>query len=93
MKSPDNLAEIFKAFSDPTRLRIITLLADAGNALCVNAITGKLDVTQSAVSQHLRILRHVGLVTAQRIGHHVHYSLNYEVLVKVQQDFSMLIKK
>ena len=75
-----DLAEVFRALSDPTRLRIVKLLTDAGGALCVNALAARLDVTQSAVSQHLRILRQTGLVTAHRHGRWVHYSLNTERL-------------
>jgi DNA-binding transcriptional ArsR family regulator len=44
-----------------------------GNALCVNALTDRLGVTQSAVSQHLRVLRQAGLVWAERRGSFVHY--------------------
>jgi DNA-binding transcriptional ArsR family regulator len=70
------LAEIFKALSDPTRLRLVKLLGEGGGALCVNALACRLEVTQSAVSQHLRVLRQVGLVQSDRRGYHVHYSLD-----------------
>ena len=52
-------AAIFAAFSDPTRLKLVHLLAhqEVPGAMCVNALAGKLGVTQSAVSQHLRILK------------------------------------
>jgi DNA-binding transcriptional ArsR family regulator len=48
--------------------------------LCVNALAGLLKVSQSAVSQHLRILRNIGLVKGQRRGYHVHYSIDPEAL-------------
>ena len=76
------LAEIFKALSDPTRLRLIKLLNDCkpgvckGGPLCVNALAHQLGVTQSAVSQHLRILRHAGLVRGARKGSFMHYALD-----------------
>jgi ArsR family transcriptional regulator len=73
-------AQLFKALSDPTRLKIVKLLNDSGGALCVNAITGMLDVSQSAVSQHLRVLRQLGLVSSVRYGFHVHYSLDRKAL-------------
>lgn len=73
------LAAIFKALSDPTRLRLVQFLS-GGQNLCVNALTQRLNVTQSAVSQHLRVLRQVGLVKGERSGFHVHYSLNQETL-------------
>ena len=47
-----------------------------GGALCVNALAHRVGVTQSAVSQHLRVLRQAGLVNGERRGHFVHYSLD-----------------
>ena len=74
------LTRVFKALSDPTRLTLLHILAQRQGALCVNALTGLLGVTQSAVSQHLRVLRNIDLVTAKRIGPNVHYSMNKEVI-------------
>jgi ArsR family transcriptional regulator len=82
MNEIDKLAEIFKALSDPTRLRLVKLLNDCqpgvcqGGPLCVNALAHQLGVTQSAVSQHLRILRQAGLVRGARRGTFMHYSLD-----------------
>jgi len=72
----EELAEIFKALSDPTRLRLVKLLGESEGALCVNALTQRLAVTQSAVSQHLRVLRQAGLVRRVRQGTFVHYSID-----------------
>jgi DNA-binding transcriptional ArsR family regulator len=71
-------ARVFKALSDETRLRLLKLLADQGpeGALCVGALARRLEVTQSAVSQHLGILRMVGLVIDERRGYFVHYRVN-----------------
>jgi len=80
MDEIEELAEIFKALSDPTRLRLVKLLSDHGGALCVNALASRLDVTQSAVSQHLRVLRQAHLVESDRQGPAVHYVLNRERL-------------
>jgi ArsR family transcriptional regulator len=74
------LAEMFKALSDPTRLKLVKLLVDHKGALCVNALAHNLGVSQSAVSQHLRILRQAGLVKGDRRGYHVHYFLNQDKL-------------
>jgi len=87
MDEIEQLAEIFKALSDPTRLRLIKLLNEQSRGegpsacngrgfLCVNALARRLGVTQSAVSQHLRVLRQVGLVEGVRHGRFVHYSLD-----------------
>jgi DNA-binding transcriptional ArsR family regulator len=47
-----------------------------GGALCVNALAHELGISQSAVSQHLRILKQAGLVWGERRGSFVHYTLD-----------------
>lgn len=80
VKDLEELAEMFKVLSDPTRLKLVKLLSTHEGALCVNALARRLEVTQSAVSQHLRILRHAGLVESDRRGNFVHYTLNQDAL-------------
>ena len=67
MSKIESLAQIFKALSDPTRLRLVQMLSEHQGALCVNALAHQLQVSQSAVSQHLRVLRQIGLVQGDRI--------------------------
>ena len=80
MDDTEKLADIFKALSDPTRLRLVKMLSRNRGALCVNALSHMLGVTQSAVSQHLRVLRQAGLVRGERRGNFVHYALDQDVL-------------
>jgi len=85
MDEIEELADIFKALSDPTRLRLVKLLSEClpgecKGALCVNALAHRVGVTQSAVSQHLRVLRQAGLVNGERRGYFVHYSLDRDRL-------------
>ena len=80
MDEIEELTEVFKALSDPTRLRLVKLLGEHEGALCVNALAGRLDVSQSAVSQHLRVLRQTGLVKSERRGSSVHYLLDQDSL-------------
>ena len=77
-------AAVFGALADPTRLKLVKLLCRQHDpdALCVNALAGFLGVTQSAVSQHLRVLRAIGLVKGERRGYHIHYFVNRDVLEK-----------
>lgn len=82
----DHLVRMFKAFSDSTRVTILTQLSD--EALCVGALASRLGVTHSAVSQHLRILREVGLVTGDKRGSWVHYSLDRGRVREVSGQFS-----
>ena len=83
-ESVDEQAAVFSALADPTRLKLVKLLCrqHEPNALCVNALAGFLGVTQSAVSQHLRVLRAIGLVKGERRGYHIHYFVNRDVLEK-----------
>ena len=75
-------ATVFAVLSDPTRLRLVKLLCRqrGPRALCVNALANLLGVTQSAVSQHLRILKSIGLVKGERRGYHIHYFINSDAL-------------
>jgi ArsR family transcriptional regulator len=66
-------AEIFKAMSDPTRVRIIGLLANV--EMCVGDICQVLGMSQPAISHHLRTLRALRVAAARRDGKHVYYSL------------------
>ena len=87
--TPDDIARIAKALSVDTRVRIVELLK--GNCLCVNALAARLTVTQSAVSQHLRILREAGLVTPEKRGYWVHYRLNEQTLGQWRETLADLL--
>lgn len=73
------LVNIFKIFSDETRLRIIVLLAQQG--LCVCQLSGILDVSQPKVSKNLSKLRDMSLVIDERKEKFVFYKLEMENLV------------
>ena len=75
-------AAVFKALADPTRLNLVKHLCHQheSDALCVNALAELHGVTQSAVSQHLRILKNLGLVKGERRGYHIHYKIDHEML-------------
>ena len=74
------LVEVMKALSCKQRVKILQLLK--GHPLCVNAITRKLGITQSAVSQHLRVLRKAGLIVPDRRGYWTHYSVDADAMAK-----------
>jgi len=69
-----NLAALFDALSDPTRVRLLTVLMTG--ALCVCDLTAALGISQSAVSHQLRLLRSLNLVRSRREGKMVWYSLD-----------------
>jgi len=67
------MAESFKALGDPTRLRILALLFDGERS--VGDLAEHLDVSQSAVSHQLRILRTLDIVRYRKDGREVYYAL------------------
>ena len=82
-------AQIFKALSDETRLRIMALLVD-GRELCVCDIMAALDLPQSTVSRHLAYLRNAGLVDDRRQGIWMHYRSNKEAINHAADLFDLL---
>lgn len=73
--------ETFRAIADPTRRAILDALAQGERS--VNDICALFDVTQSAISQHLKVLRDAGLVRAERDGRRVVYRVDAEPLREV----------
>ena len=85
-------ADIFKALGDPSRLKIIKLILLKGNNLCVGMIAHKLEISQPAISQHLKILKNAGLVEAERIGFHIHYKVKKGALNNYGINITELLK-
>jgi DNA-binding transcriptional ArsR family regulator len=73
------LAETFKALGDPTRLRMLTALAEA--ELCVCDLASLVGISESAASHQLRLLRTLRLVRSRREGRMVHYRLDDDHIV------------
>lgn len=71
----------FKALSDPTRREILRLLG--AKSLSVTEIAGHFPISQPAISRHLGVLRSAGLVSAERAGQSVVYSLDTTVFQDV----------
>lgn len=67
------LADLFKVFGDPTRIRILHTLTQS--EMCVQDIADTLSMTQSAISHQLRILKQSALVKFRRDGKTIYYSL------------------
>ena len=84
------MAARFKALADPVRLRLLSSVASrAGGQACVcdiAAVAG-IEVGQPTISHHLKVLRDAGLLTSQRRGSWVYYTVVFEVL----QDLSSLL--
>jgi DNA-binding transcriptional ArsR family regulator len=76
-------ADLFKILSVDKRIEIIELLKK--EPMNVNALSETLGITQSAVSQHLRVLKGAGLVKDERQGYWIYYSLNKDALEKCRE--------
>lgn len=69
---------VLRLLADPTRARIVELLAD--EALCTCHLVAELDAKQTNVSNHLRALREAGVVVAEPAGRFTYYRLVPEIL-------------
>ena len=76
-----HLADLFSALSDPTRLRIISVLLDG--EMNVGQIAAQLGMTESAVSHQLRGLRQMRLVRSRKEGRQVYYTLDDDHVAKL----------
>lgn len=81
--SPDEVtdqAKLMAAMSDATRLQIVSMLARQDEPLCVCDIQGNFQLGQPTISHHLKVLRDASLVTWEKRGLWVYYSLNHATL-------------
>ena len=69
----EHIAELFKGFADVTRVHILSLLVE--RELCVTDIAEAVDLSQSAISHQLRILKQMHLIKFRREGKNILYSL------------------
>lgn len=70
----ERLAPSFKALGDPVRLRLLSLIAShEGGEVCVCDLTDAFDLTAPTISHHLKVLKEIGLVSAERRGTWVYY--------------------
>ncbi len=81
--SATRLAATFKALADPTRIRIVSVLAQT--ELCVCDLAATLGMTQSAISHQLRLMRDMRLVKSRKEGRMVYYALDDEHIYDLYQ--------
>jgi ArsR family transcriptional regulator, arsenate/arsenite/antimonite-responsive transcriptional repressor len=83
-----DLAALFKALADPTRVAIVNRLASTEEC-CVCDLTAAFELSQPTVSHHLRILRDAGLVEAERRGTWAYYRLVPDAIERLREVFSV----
>ena len=81
MARPEAAVDVFRAIADPTRRGLLDLLRNGERS--VGALAGEFSLSQPAISQHLRVLKDVGLVREERQGRHRVYQLRPRPLREV----------
>lgn len=80
----DGIYELHKALGDESRFQIVkTLLA---HDYCVGSLARRLDISTGAVSQHLQILRKVGIVRGEKRGYWTHYQVDKDKLLMIARE-------
>lgn len=75
---------VFRALSDPVRLRLLSVIAShTGQEACVCDVSDGFDVSQPTISHHLRVLREAGLLSSQRRGSWVYYRVEPAALAQL----------
>lgn len=79
------MASVFKALSDHNRLKIIKMLAsNQSDTFFVSQIAEKLGISQPAASQHIKVLKNIGIVEDNRKGYRIYYSIDLDTMKKLK---------
>lgn len=81
-------AMMFKALADENRLLLLRLLLRRN--CCVRALARQLDISEAAVSQHLKVLREAGLIFGEKCGYFMHYTVNRAALKELSSQLSRM---
>lgn len=77
----ERAAKVFKALGDPTRVRLLSLIAaGAGGEACICDLTEPVGLSQGTVSHHMKLLTEAGLVTREQRGKWAYFALNDSAL-------------
>lgn len=91
-KQLDYMVEVFKALGDTTRLKIIRLIATGHEELAVGQIADKMGITDSAVSQHFKILKNINLVIPDKRGYKTYYKVNRPLIDSFSEQIDLFVK-
>ena len=81
--------KVLKALGEPKRFLLLQLMAE--RAYCVKALARKSGLSESAVSQHLKILREAGLVYGVKKGYYTHYCVEKDALRSVITELEQIV--
>ena len=83
-------ALLYRALADDTRRRIVSLLL--GHNYCVSELARVLKVSESAVSQHLKLLKEADLLAGEKRGYYMHYDIDREKLRELAREIDGMAK-
>jgi len=86
----DNIVSFYKALAHPTRLKILDVIKEH-DEICVCNINDDLDLEQSNLSQHLKVLRNSGILTTRRDGSKIMYSLTNKDIITALNTISDIV--
>lgn len=86
-----NTAAALKALGEPMRFKIFSCLLERKH--CVRSLSRKLGITESAVSQHLKVMREAGMIYGEKYGYHTHYLPKQEILDNLLELFKAMQQK
>lgn len=91
----EQIVQIFKALGNEIRLKILIILSE--RKTCAKGISKQLNISEAAVSQHIRILKEAGIIVGVKAGYYVYYDIQecvLQELVKyieqINEDYSMI---
>ena len=82
------LDRMLKALGDPMRLKIYQALLERKH--CVRSLSKKLGISESAISQHMKVMKDAGLVYGQKYGYHTHYLPLQDAIDFLSQQFDRM---
>lgn len=77
----EQIVQMFKALGDDTRLKILIILSR--RRICAKRIAKHLDISEAAVSQHIKVLKDAGIIVGIKSGYYVHYDLQEPALLEL----------
>ncbi|MFY9177405.1 MAG: metalloregulator ArsR/SmtB family transcription factor [Caldicoprobacterales bacterium] len=82
------ITKLLKAIGDESRFKILRLLLQ--HNYCVRALSKRLGLSESAISQHIKVLKEVGLLVGVKKGYYMHYDVNRDILHKLATQIKVL---
>lgn len=82
------LTNVLKAISDETRMKIIRLLLE--HDYCVRGLAKRLGISESAVSQHVKVMKEANILVGEKRGYFIHYEVNKAVILEVAKELKAL---